>query len=236
MQEKRLILIKYLDELRKKIIISALVVALGSILCYFYVDKIVKFLLKPGGGLQFIYLSPGDLFLTYIKISLIAGVVITLPILLYQIWQLILPSMKAKQKFYIILTNLLSMAFFITGAVFAYYIILPLTINFFIKTSRVEIEPLLSFDNYTGFVASILLAFGVAFQLPILIMLLTQFNLVTPSFLKKFRKVFILIIFVVAAILTPPDVISQCLLAIPMVILLELSIITSSLIYKRKKI
>lgn len=174
--------------------------------------------------------------MAYVKISLISGLVITLPIVLYHIWRFVLPSMDVKQKLYVMLTNFMSMAFFIAGSAFAYYLIIPLTIDFFIKMSREEIEPLFSFASYAGFVGSILLSFGLAFQLPILIMLLTQFNLITPDFLKKSRKVFILVIFIVAAILTPPDIVSQCLLAIPMILLLELSIMVSLLIYKKKKV
>lgn len=236
MKEKRLTLVEHLDELRKRIIISGLVIVLGSILSYFYIDKIVDFIIKPGRDLQFVYLSPADLFLAYVKISLISGLVITLPIVLYHIWRFVLPSMDVKQKLYVMLTNFMSMTFFIAGSAFAYYLIIPLTIDFFIKMSREEIEPLFSFASYAGFVGSILLSFGLAFQLPILIMLLTQFNLITPDFLKKSRKVFILVIFIVAAILTPPDIVSQCLLAIPMILLLELSIMVSLLIYKKKKV
>lgn len=235
MNEKRLTLVGHLEELRKRIIFIALVVVIGSAVSYFYVDIIVDFIIQPAKDLHFIYLSPADLFLAYIKISLVSGTIVTLPIILYHVWRFILPGMALKQKIYIILANFMSMIFFIAGASFAYYLIVPLTIQFFTKMSRQEIEPLFSFASYTSFMSSILLSFGITFQLPILILLLTQFNLITPAFLKKSRKIFILLIFIAAAILTPPDIISQILLAAPMILLLELSIIISSAIYKRKK-
>lgn len=235
MNEKRLTLVGHLEELRKRIIIIGLVVVIGSVVSYLYIDKIVDFIIQPAKDLNFIYLSPADLFLAYIKISLISGMIVTLPIILYHVWRFVLPGMALKQKLYIILANFMSMIFFVAGASFAYYLIVPLTIQFFTKMSRQEIEPLFSFASYTGFMSSILLSFGITFQLPILILLLTQFNIITPAFLKKSRKVFILIIFIAAAILTPPDVVSQILLAAPMLILLELSIMISSIIYRKKR-
>ncbi|SCY31509.1 twin-arginine translocase subunit TatC [Alkaliphilus peptidifermentans] len=236
MTEKRLTLVGHLEELRKRIIIVAFFIMAGTIFSYYNIDLIVDLILKPAVDLHFIYLSPADLFLAYIKIALVSGIVIALPIVLYNVWQFVMPGMGIKHKIYIVLANIASMVFFFVGAVFAYLIIIPLTIEFFTKMSRQEIEPLFSFANYTSFISSIILSFGLTFQLPILILLLTQFNLITPTLLKKSRRVLIVVIFIVAAILTPPDVISQVLLAAPMILLLELSIIISSIVYKRKKI
>ncbi|AOY77810.1 twin-arginine translocase subunit TatC [Clostridium formicaceticum] len=235
MDEKRLTLVGHLEELRRRTIIILLVVIIGAVASYFYIDILVDFIIQPVEDLNFIYLSPADLFLAYVKIALVSGIILTLPIILYHIWRFVLPGVTLKQKIYVVLANFMSMIFFIGGAAFAYCLILPLTIQFFTKMSRQEIKPLFSFASYVGFMSSILLSFGVTFQLPILVMLLTQFNLITPTFLKKSRKVFILLIFIIAAILTPPDIVSQVLLAAPMLVLLELSITVSSLIYKKKK-
>lgn len=235
MDGKRLTLVGHLEELRNRIIIIALAVIIGAIISYFYIDVIVDFIIQPAKDLNFIYLNPADLFLAYIKISIVVGIVLALPIILYHVWRFVLPAVDRKQKIFILLANFMSMLFFIAGAAFAYYFILPLTIQFFIKMSRQEIAPLFSFASYTSFMSSILLSFGITFQFPILVMLLTQFNIITPVFLKKFRKIIILLIFIIAAILTPPDVVSQLLLAAPMTVLLEVSIILSSIIYRRKK-
>ncbi|KAB3530244.1 twin-arginine translocase subunit TatC [Alkaliphilus serpentinus] len=234
MEDKKLSLVGHLEELRKRIIIIAIALIMGGVISYFYVDKIVDYIIMPAKELKFIYLSPPDLFLAYIKISLLTGLIITLPIVLYQIWRFVLPGLDLKQRLYLVLANILAMVFFLLGAAFAYFGIVPLTIEFFIKMSRDDIEPLFSFANYISFVGSMLLSFGLTFQLPILVMMLSQFNIVNPTFLRKSRKFIILIIFIVAAILTPPDIVSQILLATPMVLLFELSIIISSFIYKRK--
>jgi len=234
MKDKSLTLVGHLEELRKRLIIIVIAVIGGTSLSYLYIERIVEFLIKPVGDLNFVYLSPPDLFIAYVKIAIASGCVLTLPLILYQVWGFVLPGISIKQKIYIIGCNLASMFFFLTGSAFAYYYIVPLSINFFTKLSRAEIQPNFSFASYIGFIGSMLLAFGLTFQLPILIMLLTQFNLITPSFLKKSRKIFILLIFVIAAILTPPDVVSQTLLAAPMILLLELSILLSSIIFKRK--
>lgn len=234
MSEKRLTLVGHLDELRKRIIYIITAVMIGSIVSYKQIDAIVDFILQPAKDLHFIYLSPADLFLAYIKLAIVSGFIITLPITIYQTWRFILPGIGKKQKVFVMLASLMSMIFFAAGALFSYYGIIPLSIQFFIKMSRQEIAPLFSFTSYMGFVGSLLLAFGITFQMPIFIMLLTQFNIITPEFLKRSRKVFVVLIFILAAILTPPDVISQILLAVPMLVLLELSIIVSLLITKRK--
>ncbi|WP_026478966.1 twin-arginine translocase subunit TatC [Alkaliphilus transvaalensis] len=235
MDEKRLTLVEHLEELRKRIIMIGIVIILGTALSYFFIDRIVEFIIQPAGTLNFIYLSPADLFIAYIKIAVVVGVVITLPIILYHIWRFILPSMDPKQRVQVLVVNFLSMVFFLLGAAFAYYVITPLTLEFFVKMSREQIEPLFSFSSYMGFVGSLLLSFGVTFQLPNLVMLLTKFNIVTPKLLKKSRKFIMLGIFVLAAFLTPPDIISQTLLAVPMLLLLELSIIISTIIYNKKQ-
>ena len=234
MNDKSLTLVGHLDELRKRLIVIVATVIIGTSISYNYIGYIVELLIRPVGNLSFIYLSPPDLFIAYVKIAIATGCVLTMPIILYQVWRFVLPGITKKQRIYVILSNLASMIFFLTGASFAYFYIVPISIRFFTKLARAEIQPYFSFASYTSFVGSMLLAFGITFQLPILVMLLTQFNLITPQFLKKSRKIIVLLIFVLAAILTPPDVVSQTLLAAPMLLLLELSIILSSLIYKRK--
>ena len=124
--------------------------------------------------------------------------------------------------------------FFLLGASFAYFVIVPISIEFFTSMSINEIQPLFSFGNYLGFISSLLLSFGLVFELSMIVVLLTQLNLVSSNTFKKHRKLVILAIFVVAAILTPPDVVSQTLMALPMVILYEFSIVMSTIIDKRK--
>lgn len=234
-EEIRLTLVEHLGELRKRLIISCLMIIIGSILCYNYIDVIVDLIVKPAEGLEFIYLSPPELFIAYIKISLILGLFVALPIVLYQVWKFIKPGLKKEEQKYGIIAIFMGMFFLLLGVVFAYFVIIPISINFFVKMSVDQVEPLFSFANYISFIGSILLAFGVVFELPLIVILLTQLGLVKPSTFRQYRKLVILGIFILAAVLTPPDIVSQSLMGLPMILLYELSIIISSMIYKKKK-
>lgn len=227
--------LEHLGELRKRIVVSFIAIIVCSIISYRYIDKIVEIITRPAGKLEFIYLSPPELFVAYIKMSLVLGLIVSSPVVLYQIWGFIKPGLKAKERRYVIFAMLMGTVFLLIGVVFAYYIIIPMTIQFFTTMSVDKIEPLFSFGDYISFVSSLLLSFGVVFELPLLIILLTQLGLVKPATFRKYRKFVILIIFVMAAVLTPPDVFSQAMMAIPMVFLYEFSIIVSSIIYKRKR-
>ncbi|WP_350344740.1 twin-arginine translocase subunit TatC [Proteinivorax tanatarense] len=235
MGDKKLTIVGHLAELRLRIIITALSILFGTILSYFYIEEITHLLIIPAGYQDFVYLSPPELFLSYIKISIICGIFLALPIILFQVWFFVMPSVTIRDKVYMILAILMSTIFFVGGVVFSYFIIIPLTLEFFTELSSNEITPMFSFASYLSFILSILLSFGLAFQLPLLVLLLTKLNLITPELLKKSRKYTFLLIFLFASILTPPDVISQVLLAGPMILLFELSIIISNVIKWRSK-
>ncbi|WP_034328096.1 twin-arginine translocase subunit TatC [Alkaliphilus transvaalensis] len=231
----RLTLIQHLEELRKRVMIIAITMIVGALISYQYIDVLIKVITKPASQLDFIYLSPPELFLAYIKISLVVGIVVTLPITLFQIWLFIKPGLTKKERRNLLITLFMAIIFFLLGIVFAYFVIIPITIQFFVRMSTQQIEPLFSFANYITFISSLLLSFGLTFEMPLLILLLTQLNLVTISTLKKSRKFLILAIFIVAAILTPPDIISQGLMAAPMLLLFEFSLVISSMIHRKKQ-
>lgn len=235
MEDKQLTLVEHLSELRRRIIIIFLGIIAGSIIAYRFVDIIVELLVKPADKLDFIYLSPPELFLAYIKISIISGLIISSPITLGQIWLFVRPGLREKERKYLRLALWMGIIFFLIGVGFAYFTMVPITINFFTQVSREGIAPLFSFDSYLSFISSLLLSSGLVFELPLLIILLTQLKLITASTLRKYRKYVILIIFIIAAIITPPDVISQILLGLPMVFLYEISIWLANIIGKRKK-
>lgn len=235
MEDKQLTLVEHLGELRKRIIIIIISLIIGTIISYKYIDLITEYMIKPSKGLEFIYLSPPELFIAYIKISLMCGAVVSSPINLIQIWLFVKPGLKKNERKYLLLALFMGIIFFGLGVIFSYYTIIPITIEFFIQMSGNQIEPLFSFQNYLSFVLSLLFSFGLVFELPLLIILLTKLNLVTDKSLKKYRKIVILVIFILAAVLTPPDIISQVLLALPMLLLYEFSIWISAIICKRKK-
>lgn len=235
MEDAQLSLVGHLGELRKRLIIVSIAIMLGATLSYTYIDIIIDLIVKPAKNLEFIYLSPPELFLAYIKISIVVGVVVASPIVILQMWLFIKPGLKKQERKYLLFALFMGIVFFLIGTAFAYLVIIPMTIDFFIRMSVEAIEPQFSIANYISFCSSLLLSFGLVFQLPLLMILLTQLNLASASTFKKYRKIFILLICVVAAVLTPPDVVSQVLMAGPMVLLYEFGIGVAAIIGRRKK-
>ena len=170
----KLTLTEHLGELRKRLIISFMAIIICAFAAYRYMDKIIDIITRPAGELEFIYLSPPELFMAYIKISLVLGLIISSPIVLLQIWGFVKPGLKKKEKKYVVFALSMGTIFLLMGVVFAYYIIVPMTIKFFIGVTVDRITPSFSFANYVGFVSSLLLSFGLVFELPLLIILLTQ--------------------------------------------------------------
>ncbi len=225
MDDLKLPIIDHIAELRKRLIIIVSIVIAGTIGSYIYIETLIDLLLDPVRKLDFIYLTPPELFLSYLKISLVAGIIITSPLIFWNIWVFLVPGLKEKEKRYLGLALFMGFFLFLLGGFFAYRVIIPITIDFFVKLSTPVIQPKFSFGNYTGFISSILLSFGIVFELPILVALLTKFNLISASTLRKYRKYLIVVIFIVASFLSPPDLISQLLLAAPLLVLFEISVL-----------
>ena len=234
LKREKLTLIEHLAELRKRVILSALALFTATVICYLYVEPVVRDMLRVTEKYEFVYLSPSELFLSYIKLSFIAGAAIAAPIILLQLWMFIVPALKKSEKRYIFLSLISGTLLFILGVIFCYKVVVPFTLEFFAKMNIEEIKPMISFQSYLSFITSMLLCFGVVFELPVLMMLLASFGLLKSSFLKKNGKYAILIIFIVAAIITPPDVISQILIAGPMLLLYELGYLLTKAIEKKK--
>lgn len=234
MKEKNLTLIGHLAELRKRITIAALAFLIASTACYFYVQPLVENVIKPASKLEFIYVAPAELLLAYVKLSMIAGLTIAAPIIFWQVWAFIKPGLKKEEKRYILVSLLSGSMFFIAGVVFAFVVILPFTLEFFANLQTNDIKPMISFGNYVGFITTILLCFGLVFETPILMILLARFGIIKVQFFSSNRKYIILAIFILAAIITPPDIVSQVLLAGPMLLLFELGIILSRLAVRKK--
>lgn len=234
MEELKLTPVQHLAELRNRVAIIFGAILVGSIVSYSFVNPIIELISQPAKELRFVYLTPPELFLACLKLSLAIGIAAASPIILLQIWLFVKPALTKSEKNALAVSLFSGIFFFAAGVGFAYKVILPLTINFFVSITVPGIEPMFSFGDYVGFVSSIMLSFGAVFELPMLVVALTRFGLIRPVTLQKYRKFAILIIFIVAAVLTPPDVISQLLLAAPMLLLYELSIILSKAIVRKK--
>jgi sec-independent protein translocase protein TatC len=238
MDEKKLPLTTHLQELRKRLILSFIAVGGGFALCYTFAEKIFDILAAPllkmmptGGSL--IFTSVAEAFFTYMKVAFISGLILASPFVLYQIWAFVAPGLYRHEKKYVIPFVLAGSFFFAIGILFAYYVALPVGFKFLLGFATDFIKPLPSMKEYLSFSIKFLLAFGLVFEFPVVLVLLARIGVVEAKTLARQRKYAILLIFIFAAILTPPDIISQVIVALPMIGLYELSILLSKLFGKK---
>jgi sec-independent protein translocase protein TatC len=240
MDEKKLPLTAHLQELRKRLIFSFIAVGVGFILCYAFADSIFSILaapltneLMPKGG-SLIFTGVAEAFFTYMKMALIAGIIVTSPFILYQIWAFVAPGLYQKEKKYVIPFVLGGSLFFVLGILFGYYVAIPVGFKFLLGYATDIIKPMPSMKEYLSFSLKFLLACGLIFEFPVVLVLLSMIGIIDAKMLARQRKYAILLIFIFAAVVTPsPDMISQVLMALPLVGLYELSILLSKIFGKR---
>jgi sec-independent protein translocase protein TatC len=186
----------------------------------------------PKGG-SLIFISVAEAFFTYMKVAFIAGIIVTSPFILYQIWAFIAPGLYQKEKRYVIPFVLGGSLFFALGVLFGYYVAIPVGFRFLLGYATDFIKPMPSMKEYLSFSIKFLLAFGLVFEFPVVLVLLAKIGVVDAKMLARQRKYAILLIFIFAAVMTPPDIISQVLMAIPLIGLYELSILLSKIFGKK---
>lgn len=216
-------LVDHLQELRKRIIISLIAVGITSTVSYFYAEKLVNFIAAPAGKLYF--MNPAEVFFTYLKVSFFAGFLAALPIVLYQLWAFIVPALTRTERALSFILIPSSVVLFFAGVIFSYFFALPAGLNFFLGFATENLQPMFSLGEYLSFVISFLLPFGFVFELPLFILVLAKLGVIGSAFLKAKRKVVLVLAFVIGAVISPtPDVFSQTMIAVPMLLLYELSI------------
>lgn len=223
----------HLAELRKRLLLALAALAAATTASFSFTETLAEYMMHPVAGLSFVYLSPPELFLAYVRIAVLAGLVISSPIILFQIWVFVRPGLLKRERRAVLAGLFAGAVFFAAGAAFSFFVILPFTLRFFLQYATERIEAVFSFGEYVGFVTSLVLSFGIAFELPVLTAILAALGVVTGSALAKARRYAVLLVFILAAILTPPDVVSQILLALPMLFLFELSVIVARRIERR---
>ncbi|MEE8360391.1 MAG: twin-arginine translocase subunit TatC [Candidatus Omnitrophota bacterium] len=221
---------EHLDELRSRLIKSVILVIIMAGVVYNFIKVIMPSLIKPVGKLVFI--APQEAFITNVKIALFGGLFLASPFVLYQIWRFISAGLEKNEIKYTLIFGPLSFLFFLIGITFAYLIVVPLGVKFLLGFATEYVTPMISVSKYISFVGALTLAFGVIFQLPLVSLFLTKLGVTTPSFLSKKRKHAIVLIFILAAIITPPDIVTQCLMAVPLLVLYEIGIMFSKMVYK----
>ncbi|OHD15634.1 MAG: twin arginine-targeting protein translocase TatC [Spirochaetes bacterium GWB1_59_5] len=234
MQAKTMTFWEHVAELRTRLLVSAVALIAGMVACFFFVEPAAQYIIKPVGTMQFIYLSPPELFMSYVKIALLGGVILASPVILFQVWLFVKPGLSRRERLSLVVGLFFGVAFFAAGAAFSFFVIVPFTIRFFLQYQNESIKAMFSFSEYISFVSSMVLSFGAAFELPIVISILAGLGVVTGTGLARVRGIGILLIFIAAAIITPPDVVSQILLGVPMMLLFELSILLAKGQEKRR--
>lgn len=232
---KEMSLFDHLDELRKRLIIIIAVNVIAMVLLFSQTELIMSYLLEVNPGMELVYTTPSELLTVYIQLSFILAITVCSPVTVYEIWAFIEKGLYEKEKKAILFTLVFGVVFFILGVAFCYFTVLPTTLEFFIRIAIEEVSSMLSIQSYVSFVNMMLLSFGIVFEMPVIVFLLTKLGILKPEFLRKNRGIIIVVIFVFAALITPPDFISQLMLGIPMTLLLEFSIIVSTVVYKGKK-
>lgn len=230
----------HLKELRNRVAICVVCLVVAFLVCLNYAPQLVEFLTDMGKayGYQYIYVAPQELLMQHFSISLLASVCITFPVLLYQIWAFVRPGLKKKENLVFVLAVTFGLVCFLVGVYFAYKIMLPFMLEFLIGVSAgTEIAASITVANYITFLLTMFLIFGIVFELPVLSVILTQLGLVKVEWMKKGRRFVIVIIFFVAAVITPPDIVSQVMVAVPMMGLYEISILICTILmkFRRKK-
>jgi sec-independent protein translocase protein TatC len=220
----------HLEELRKRLIWSAVGILIGTAICAVFADFIVnKFLLlpvihsKPPMKIQ--NLKPYGQMVLYMEIIFVAGLILSLPNTLYHIWKFIEPALYPNERKYISSIVLLSTFFFLLGGAFAYYVIIPNALNFFAVFGSPYIQNIIDVQSYFAFITGMIVASGLVFELPMLAYFLAKLGILSPSFLRKYRRHAAVAILVVAAFITPPDILSWVMMSVPLYVLYEISII-----------
>jgi len=227
----------HLEELRWRLIYSIIGVVAGTIISWIFVDFLVEdVLLKPAkdNGLALQNLKPfGQLYL-YFQVAIIGGIVLSLPNLFFQLWKFIAPALRKNERKYILLIVFYSTISFFIGMLFAYFIMIPFAFRFIHQFGTQLIKNEFAIDEYLSIIVSVILAAGVVFELPMISFFLTKMGILTPGFMRKYRKHAIVVILILAAVLTPgTDPVSQIVLAVPLVLLYEISIFISKMALKK---
>lgn len=228
--QRQVSFLDHLDELRARIVKIIVLIFLSSCFFYAFVDKFLTFLAKPVGRLFF--LSPAEAFLAHIHLALLGGFLIAFPFVLYQIWAFVAGGLTEKERKHILFFAPFSFVSFVLGIAFGYFVMVPISLQFLLSFSSASIIPMITVNQYISFLQTFVLAFGVVFELPLVLAFLTKIGIATPEFLKQKRRYAIVLILIASAVLTPPDVISQLLMAVPLIFLYEIGIIFSKMYYR----
>lgn len=238
--EKPMGLLDHLNEMRWRLVRCLIAAAVGFCVCWAFVEPIFAVIVKPllavlpvdGNAM---YSTMPEAFFIRMFVACIAGLFLASPVIFYQIWAFISPGLYEEEKLFIVPVAVISAVFFVGGALFCYYIVFPFAFQFFMSYNTEQIRVIPRISDYVDFVLKLLIAFGLIFEMPLFAFFLSRMGVLTAAMMRQARRYAILGIFIVAAILTPPDVVSQLLMALPMLVLYEISVLVAAVFGKKKK-
>lgn len=234
MSDERAPITFHLEELRRRIIVCLVAWLLGSIISYIYAEDIIAVVSAPAGTLYF--LNPAEVFFSYLKIAAFAGFVGTLPIHCFEFWRFLRPALRGgevKTALWFIPSALI---LFYGGSAFAFFFVLPAAVQFFMSFATVSLQPMFSLASYLSFFIAFLLPFALGFELPLVLLVLSRLGLVTPTMLRAKRRVFVLLAFIFAGVVSPTtDIFTQTCIAVPMIVLYEGTIIVMKMTNKKSR-
>lgn len=226
----RMTLLDHLSELRVRVIRAAAAVILSFCIALPFGDTVFRWMTSPAApyfpeGASFIFTRPAEKFMVDLRLALFAAIFLSLPVVAFQAWRFVAPGLYKHERAMVVPFVFFFTAFFLGGASFCYFLVLPWTMQFFLDMGTEQLKPMINISDYLGFATTMLLSFGVTFELPLVMFFLGRLGLVQAEFLRKYRRHAIVLLFVVAAVLTPPDWISQVAMGVPLYLLYELSIL-----------
>ena len=211
-------LVAHLTELRARLIKCLLAVTAGSAVGYYFIEDIMHYLTVPVGKLY--YMQPAEAFFTYIKVAVVVGFLLALPVIFYHVWRFFLPALTRTERVVLGIVVPVSVLLFFIGLAFSFFLVFPAAIMFFKGFGNDELEALFSVNRYFEFVIMFVLPFGFVFELPLIITILGKLGFVSSAFLRKYARIVIFLSFVIAAVISPtPDVFTQSMIALPMILL-----------------
>ncbi len=231
--------IEHLRDLRKRLLWAVIGVGVVSFACFAFAPELFDYLRRPLAALpthqKLIVLSPLELYITYIKLAILASLFLSAPWTLFQVWLFVAPGLYGHEKRWVAPFVILGTLFFVGGGAFAFEVVLPLGFDYLVANMPQSIEAQYSVEIYFSLVTNLMLAFGVVFELPLVMWILSAAGIVDPKLYGKIRRYWILAAFVIAAVLTPPDPLTQILMAVPLLVFYEAGVLGARLFYRRHR-
>lgn len=220
---------KHIEELRSRLIRSAGAFVLAFCLCYGFIGKLIPVIIAPAGHL--VFTAPGDAFSAYMTVGSLMALLVSSPFIVYQIWAFVGGALRPSERKFVLIFAPLSLLFFLSGGAFAYFLAVPRAYKFLMSFSSDYLIPMVTVKNYLGFLGHMIVAFGVAFELPLILAFLAKIGIASPEYLRQMRRHAVIIILIVAALLAPPDIMSMMILALPLMVLYEIGIVFVKFFY-----